>query len=75
MIRITLIKPLPLNSFAGVNVSCGVGPVMNDFAFQKKIGMQADVWHRFLLLPGFIHRLLVNKVSKYDAKGLLRPQK
>ena len=75
MIRITLIKPLPLNSFAHVNVGECIGPVMNDFAFQKKAGMQAYVWHRPLPLPDFTDRLLVNAISKYDAIGHLRPQK
>lgn len=70
MIRITLIKPLPPESFADVSESCCIGAVMTDFAFQKKAGMQAEVWHRPFLLPGFIDRLLVNRVSKYDAIGL-----
>lgn len=63
MIRITLIKPLPLKSFTHVNVSYCIGAVMNDFAFQNEAGMQANA------------RLLVNRVNKYDAIGYLRPQK
>ncbi len=76
MIRITLIKPLPLTSFANVNVSwCIGGALMNNFAFQKEAGIQADVRQKSLLLPAFMHRLVVNRISKYDAIGHSGPRK
>lgn len=75
MIRITLIKPLPLISFCKTNGSYCIGIETDQYAFQKEAGIRMNIACQPIPAAAFEVRPAVSRAYKYDTKGLSGPPK
>ncbi len=75
MIRITCLKPLPLNSFSKINDSYGTDKRLDSYTFKKKVWVRINIACQPFLAAAPGSRPAVNGTYKYDAKGRLGPPK